>query len=104
VVGGESDVSLGLQELADRVALVLWLELSAHRPPHAVLVDRVRDHRGGMAGTPRECRGGDLAAAPAVCGVVGARMVVGQVDGYLAGLVGRHRGVELGFFVHSLGL
>ena len=84
------------------VALVLGRELAADRPPDLLLVVGVARCAGaGSPGLPGERGGGDLVAARAVGGVVGAGVVVGQVDGDLAVLAGRHGRVELSLLEHA---
>ena len=100
VVGGQRNALLGLAVLAHGVALVLGGELAAHRPPHLVLLLGVVDPRRRLAGMPAQGGRGDLVAAASVLGIVGARVIVGEMNGHCAGIVGGDRRVELSLFVH----
>jgi hypothetical protein len=100
VVGGQAHARLGLQKLAHRVALVLGLQLAADGEPDVVFVLGVGDRRRRLAGAPGQCRGGDIVASRAVDRVVGAGMVVGEMDGDLTAFIGGHRRVQLRFLVH----
>ena len=99
VVGGQRERGLGLAERAAGEPLVLGRELAADGAPDLVLGLGVLHLRDRRARLPGERRGGDLVAAPAVLGVGGAGMVVGQVDLDAVGPVG-HRCVELTLFEH----
>ena len=93
---------LGLAVLANRVALMLDGQLAGYRAPHPVLFRRVLDPRRRLAGAPGERSSGYLVTAVAITGIVRPGVVVGEVDRDSAGLVRRHRGVELCLFVHLL--
>ena len=101
-VGGQREGFLALQVAADREPLVLRRELAAHGLPDRVLGVRVVHVRHGVAGLPRERRGGDLVPAAAVRVVVRAGVVVREVHGGLAVLVGGDGGVELSFVEHAI--
>jgi hypothetical protein len=99
-VARERDPPERLAILGDGVAIVLGRELAPHGPPHLLLLVAVRNRRGGLPGVPGECRRRDLAAPRPIRRVVGARMIVGEVDGHGTVGPGGHRGVELGFLEH----
>ena len=101
-VGGQREGLLALQVAADREPLVLRRELAAHGLPDRVLGVGVVHLRHRVAGLPREGGGGDLVPAAAVRVVVRARVVVREVHGGLAVLVGGDGGVELSFFEHAI--
>jgi len=84
VVARQIELGHGLAELRDRVALVLRRELAVDGPPHVLLRLRVVDLRRRLARGPGQGCAGDLAAALAVRGIVGAGVVVGKVDCDLA--------------------
>jgi hypothetical protein len=99
-VHGKIERLLGLDELADRKALVLGRELAADRAPHVLLGLGVLN--GGRRFTKLPCEGerGDLTAPPPVLRVAGARVVGGEVNGDLAVGSGGHGRVELPFLEH----
>src|SRR5205085_11563289 len=97
----QADALDALAKLGDRVAVVLGEQLPADGAPHLLLGGGVGDVRRGLAGPPAQCRGGDLVAPRAVARVVGAGMVVGEVDGDLAVLAGGHGRVELSLLEHG---
>ena len=100
MVGGEGKAPQRLTELADGEALVQRGQLAADRAPDLLLGGLVVDDRRGLSGAPGERGRGDLAAAAALAGVVGAGVAVVEVDGDLTAGARRHRRVQLGFLEH----
>jgi len=100
-VGRQVELLLPLEELADRELLVLRRELTADRAPDILLLIAVAHVRHGRARLPRERKRGDLVAALAVRGVVGAGVIAAQVDRDLAALGGYGR-IELCLLEHVL--
>ena len=66
--------------------IIRWEQLAADGPPDLLLGLGVGDARRRLAGSPGEGRCGDLVAAAEVVLVVGAGMVVSEVDRNLTAL------------------
>ena len=75
-------------------------QLTAHRPPDALLLLGVVDVGDRLTRSPVERERGDVIAPSAVIGVGEARMILGQVHGDLTVGAGRDGRIELCFLEH----